>query len=141
MAGSRTHFSGSRRSNACFHVRAFMTAHNLPDVTVVADAGMVSDANQKAIEDAGPVKDQVELAKLDLAIAGMPRTFASRLDRLPERLGQALQHRDGIHCRLSAWRSIASSSGSAPISRTSCAQRQAAAILAAHWSASSRDGT
>lgn len=30
-----------------------MTAHNLPDVTVVADAGMVSDANQKAIEDAG----------------------------------------------------------------------------------------
>jgi hypothetical protein len=53
MAGSRTHFSGSRRSNACFHVRAFMTAHNLPDVTVVADAGMVSDANQKAIEDAG----------------------------------------------------------------------------------------
>ena len=53
MAGSRTHFSGSRRSRACFHVRAFMTAHNLPDVTVVADAGMVSDANQKAIEDAG----------------------------------------------------------------------------------------
>jgi hypothetical protein len=31
----------------------FMTAHNLPDVTVVADAGMVSDANQRAIEDAG----------------------------------------------------------------------------------------
>ena len=30
-----------------------MTAHSLPDVTVVADAGMVSDANQKAIEDAG----------------------------------------------------------------------------------------
>ena len=31
----------------------FMTAHNLPDVTVVADAGMASDANQGAIEDAG----------------------------------------------------------------------------------------
>jgi hypothetical protein len=34
-------------------IQAFMTAHNLPGVTVVADAGMVSDANQKAIEDAG----------------------------------------------------------------------------------------
>jgi Transposase DDE domain len=34
-------------------IQAFMTAHELPDVTVVADAGMVSDANQKAIEDAG----------------------------------------------------------------------------------------
>jgi hypothetical protein len=31
-------------------IRAFMTAHQLPDVTVVADAGMVSEANQKAIE-------------------------------------------------------------------------------------------
>jgi transposase len=30
-----------------------MTAHNLPDVTVVADAGMVSEANQKAIEASG----------------------------------------------------------------------------------------
>jgi hypothetical protein len=53
MAGSRTHFSGSRRSKACFHVRAFMIAHNLPDVSVVADAGTASDANQKAIENAG----------------------------------------------------------------------------------------
>jgi transposase len=34
-------------------IRAFMAAHQLPDVTVVADAGMVSAANQKAIEDAG----------------------------------------------------------------------------------------
>jgi hypothetical protein len=47
----------------------------------------------------------------------------------------------GRHRRLSAWRSIASISGSAPISRTSCAQRQATAILAAHSSASSREGT
>ena len=31
----------------------FMTAHRLPDVTVVADAGMFSEANQKAIEAAG----------------------------------------------------------------------------------------
>jgi Transposase DDE domain len=34
-------------------IRAFMAAHQLPDVTVVADAGMVSEANQKAIEAAG----------------------------------------------------------------------------------------
>jgi hypothetical protein len=34
-------------------IRSFMTAHQLPDVTVVADAGMVSEANKKAIEAAG----------------------------------------------------------------------------------------
>jgi hypothetical protein len=34
-------------------IQAFMKAHQLPDVTVVADAGMVSAANQKAIEAAG----------------------------------------------------------------------------------------
>jgi hypothetical protein len=34
-------------------IEAFMTAHQLPDVTVVADAGMICEANQKAIEAAG----------------------------------------------------------------------------------------
>jgi hypothetical protein len=34
-------------------IQSFMAAHQLPDVTVVADAGMVSEANQKAIEAAG----------------------------------------------------------------------------------------
>ena len=34
-------------------ITAFMTIHQLPDVTVVADAGMISEANQQAIEDAG----------------------------------------------------------------------------------------
>jgi len=34
-------------------IQAFMTVHHLPDVTVVADAGMVSEANQKQIEAAG----------------------------------------------------------------------------------------
>ena len=34
-------------------LEAFMAAHQLPDVTVVADAGMVSEANQKEIEAAG----------------------------------------------------------------------------------------
>ena len=34
-------------------IESFMAAHHLPDVTVVADAGMVSEANQKDIEAAG----------------------------------------------------------------------------------------
>ena len=34
-------------------IEAFMAARELPDVTVVADAGMISDANMKAIEAAG----------------------------------------------------------------------------------------
>jgi Transposase DDE domain len=34
-------------------IESFMAAHRLPDVTVVADAGMISEANQKAIEAAG----------------------------------------------------------------------------------------
>jgi hypothetical protein len=34
-------------------IRSFMAAHQLPDVTVVADAGMISAANQRAIEQAG----------------------------------------------------------------------------------------
>ena len=36
-------------------IEAFMAAHQLPDVTVVADAGMVSEANQKADRGRGPV--------------------------------------------------------------------------------------
>jgi hypothetical protein len=34
-------------------IEKFMAARNLPDVTVVADAGMISEANQEAIEAAG----------------------------------------------------------------------------------------
>jgi transposase len=34
-------------------IESFMAAYDLPDVTVVADAGMVSEANQKQIEAAG----------------------------------------------------------------------------------------
>jgi Transposase DDE domain len=34
-------------------IEAFMAAHQLPDVTVIADTGMVSEANQKQIEAAG----------------------------------------------------------------------------------------
>jgi Transposase DDE domain len=34
-------------------IRSFMDVHRLADVTIVADAGMISAANQRAIEDAG----------------------------------------------------------------------------------------
>jgi transposase len=34
-------------------IEAFMAAHQLPGVTVVADAGMISEANQKAVEATG----------------------------------------------------------------------------------------
>jgi hypothetical protein len=34
-------------------IEAFMAAHQLPDVTIVADAGMISESNQKDIEAAG----------------------------------------------------------------------------------------
>jgi hypothetical protein len=34
-------------------IEAFMAAHQLPDVTVVADAGMISDANKRKLEEAG----------------------------------------------------------------------------------------
>jgi transposase len=34
-------------------IEAFTAAHQLPGVTVVADAGMASEANQKEIEAAG----------------------------------------------------------------------------------------
>ena len=34
-------------------IEAFMTARQLPDVTTVADAGMISQANQKAIQAVG----------------------------------------------------------------------------------------
>lgn len=34
-------------------ITSFMAAHHLADVTVVADAGMVSEANREALEDAG----------------------------------------------------------------------------------------
>ena len=47
-------FEGNRAETKTMPViEAFMTAHQLPDVTVVADAGMVSEANQKQIEAAG----------------------------------------------------------------------------------------
>jgi hypothetical protein len=48
-------FEGNRAETTTMlpTITAFMAAHQLPDVTIVADAGMVSDANKRAIEVAG----------------------------------------------------------------------------------------
>ena len=48
-------FEGNRAETTTMlpTIRAFMAAHQLKDVTIVADAGMISDGNQKAIEAAG----------------------------------------------------------------------------------------
>jgi hypothetical protein len=50
-----TAFEGNRAETKTMLpvIEEFMAAHQLPDVTVVADAGMISDANMKAIEAAG----------------------------------------------------------------------------------------
>jgi hypothetical protein len=48
-------FEGNRAETATMLpvIERFMTAHRLTDVTIVADAGMVSDGNRRAIEAAG----------------------------------------------------------------------------------------
>jgi Transposase DDE domain len=48
-------FEGNKAETATMLpvITAFMEAHQLDDVTVVADAGMISDANKRAIEAAG----------------------------------------------------------------------------------------
>jgi hypothetical protein len=48
-------FEGNKAETATMlqALQAFMTAHRLTDITVVADAGMLSEANKKAIEAAG----------------------------------------------------------------------------------------
>jgi hypothetical protein len=48
-------FEGNRAETTTMlpTIQAFMTAHRLPDITIVADAGMISAANKTAIEQAG----------------------------------------------------------------------------------------
>ena len=48
-------FEGNRAETTTMlpTIRAFLAAHQLPDVTVVADAGMISEQNRRAIEAAG----------------------------------------------------------------------------------------
>jgi hypothetical protein len=48
-------FEGNKAETATMvpTLRAFMTAHRLTDITVVADAGMLSEANKREIEAAG----------------------------------------------------------------------------------------
>jgi transposase len=55
-------------------IESLMTAHQLPDVTVVADAGMVSEANQKAIEAAGLPFILGMRSRLTAAAPRQPRT-------------------------------------------------------------------
>ncbi len=60
-------------------IESFMTADQLPDVTAVADAGMVAEAEQKDIEAADPTSSRPQalpgdlraaLTKIDNAICG-----------------------------------------------------------------------
>ncbi|MFC6871325.1 IS1634 family transposase [Haloechinothrix salitolerans] len=48
-------FEGNKAETATMlpSIQAFMAAHRLTDVTIVADAGMISDANKRDIEKAG----------------------------------------------------------------------------------------
>jgi hypothetical protein len=46
-------FEGNKAETMLPVIKKFMAARHLPDVTVVADAGMISEASQKAIEAAG----------------------------------------------------------------------------------------
>lgn len=48
-------FEGNRAETATMlpTIKGFMKAHRLRDVTIIADAGMISEANRKAIEAAG----------------------------------------------------------------------------------------
>jgi hypothetical protein len=55
-------------------IGAFMAAHQLPDVTVVADAGMVSETNQKQIE---------------AAADPLPADLSEALDRIHRHPGRA----------------------------------------------------
>ena len=50
-------FEGNRAETTTMlpSIQAFMAAHQLADVTIVADAGMISEANKRAIEAAGGV--------------------------------------------------------------------------------------
>jgi hypothetical protein len=46
-------FEGNKIKTMLPVIETFMAAHRLPDVTVVAGAGMISEANMKAVEAAG----------------------------------------------------------------------------------------
>jgi transposase len=66
-------FEGNRAETTTMipTITAFMAAHRLADVTIVADARMVSAANQQAIEDAG--RTFILGAKIpDLVLRGGP---------------------------------------------------------------------
>jgi Transposase DDE domain len=82
-------FEGNRAETATMlpTIRAFMTAHRLTDVTIVADAGMVSASNQRAVEAEGlsfilPRKREVPPGA---RIPDVPHVIRSWLDDNPHR--------------------------------------------------------
>ncbi len=75
-------------------IESFMTAHQLPDVTVVADAGMISEANQKAIEAAGlSFILGMKIPHVPYAVAQWRR----------ERPGEEIPRRAHLHPALARW--------------------------------------
>jgi hypothetical protein len=69
-------------------IRAFTAAHQLPDVTIVADAGMISEANQKDIEKAGLSfmdRPQYSPGRTGPRILAQPSRSSWRGRRLPGR--------------------------------------------------------
>ena len=64
-------------------IEKFMAAHSLPDVTVIADAGMISEANQKAIEAAGRAAERDAIkAAMDRLLNGTPAVSTGALSVL-----------------------------------------------------------
>jgi hypothetical protein len=70
-------------------IEKFMAAHRLPGVTVVADAGMVSEANQRAIEAAG-----LSFIGLRHQPAGMPGRNPGDRGLRDRELPRPMEHRD-----------------------------------------------
>lgn len=86
-------------------IEAFMTAYQLPDVTVVADAGMISEANQRAIEAAG-------LSFIFGArIPAFPTSAPSGATSIPARTSRRAGIHPAVACRPSGGRDPGSSAG------------------------------
>ena len=93
-------------------IESFMATHQLPDVTIVADLGMVSEANQKQVEASGlPVHPLVQAAPVPLTarrrllfegmrgfVAGWIARVTRRLEHVPRVAEVALGEREDL-CR------------------------------------------
>ncbi len=66
-------------------IRSFMAAHDLTDITIVADAGMVSQDNREAIEDAGlSYIIGARLPEVPYVVAQWRRTHPDGADAVPQ---------------------------------------------------------